>query len=234
VGDTAKDRGTVTRTRLEPAAKNTANVLLDSALVVKGRVTENGLGLSDYRVRLVKQGSDGLSFNAAKSGSLTWKFADGDYNDGFIFMAMEGAGRYMPIVERKGMLAKPRTGNQFDLRSDREPHWFIDATFSPSAQLKGRIAGPSGAALGDDPAKLKDPQHVRSIMTLKSATGQTQIALADANGEFVFDTNLSTGLYELRVERFGFQTDSRRVNLVEGKTLDLTVQLRPAVPVYRK
>lgn len=227
-----RGRGTVTRTRVASGDKTTCNVMLDRAMLVEGRVTENGKGVSDYRVRLVRQGGDGLSFNAAQSGTIKWLIGDG--MDGFTFVALEGAGRYSAIVEKKGLVAKLRGGALNDLRPDRVTTWTIDASFTPSAVVKIRLSGPNGATLVDETdTKLDDPRRVRSIATLKGASGPLMTAVADATGTFTFDTNLETGAYELRVERFGYQPDTRRISVVAGKTQDVNVSLKPA-PQYRK
>jgi len=228
-----RGRGTVTRTRVTSGDKATCNVVLDRAMLVEGRVTENGKALSDYRVRLVRQGGDGLSFNAGQSGTIKW-LTGGDGMDGFTFVALEGAGRYTAIVEKKGLVAKLRGGTLNDLRSDRVNQWFIDASFTPSAVVKIRLSAANGAVLIDaTDTKLDDPRRVRSIATLKGVSGPLMTAIADANGTFTFDTNLESGAYDLRVERFGYQPETRRISVVSGKTLDLNVPLKSA-PQYRK
>jgi len=228
-----RGRGTVARTRVAAGEKTNFNVMLDKAMLVEGRVTENGKALSDYRVRLVRQGSDGLSFNAGQSGTIKW-LTGGDGMDGFTFVALEGAGRYSAIVEKKGLVAKLRGGALNDLRSDRVNQWFIDASFTPSAIVKIRLQGPNGATITDDTdTKLEDPRRVRSVATLKGASGPLLTAVAEPNGTLTFDTNLESGAYDLRIERFGFQPETRRISVVAGKTLDVNVPLKPN-PTYRK
>ena len=63
---------------------------------------------------------------------------------------------------------------------------------SNSADLKGVVQDPSGAAIAGATLSVKDPQ-----------TGLNRSAMSDRNGEFLF-TSLPPSKYSLRVESPGF------------------------------
>jgi hypothetical protein len=85
---------------------------------------------------------------------------------------------------------------------------------SNSADLKGSVQDPSGAAIAGANLSVKDPQ-----------TGLTRNTTSDRNGEFVF-TSLPPSRYSLRAEVTGFAVKNiEGIALRVGETANLTVAM---------
>jgi len=85
---------------------------------------------------------------------------------------------------------------------------------SNSADLKGSVQDPSGAAIAGANLSVKDPQ-----------TGLTRNTVSDRNGDFLF-TSLPPSRYGLRVEVSGFAVKNLEgVELRVGETLNLSVTM---------
>lgn len=84
------------------------------------------------------------------------------------------------------------------------------------AELKGRIADPSGAAVAGAEVKLT-----------QTSTGVSRQTITGTAGEYTY-TQLSSGTYSLRVERSGFAELQRSgLTLTTGQTVTLNLQLKP-------
>src|SRR5580704_5963024 len=85
---------------------------------------------------------------------------------------------------------------------------------SNSADLKGTVQDPSGAAIAGATLSVKDPQ-----------TGLSRSAMSDRNGEFLF-TSLPPSKYSLRVESPGFAVRNfEGIELRVGDTVNLPVAM---------
>jgi len=85
---------------------------------------------------------------------------------------------------------------------------------SNSADLKGTVQDPSGAAIAGATLSVKDPQ-----------TGLSRSAMSDRNGEFLF-TSLPPSKYSLRVESPGFAVRNfEGIELRVGDTVNLPIAM---------
>ena len=216
-------RASIVRTRLSSGEKASLTINIDKGSVAAGRVVENGKLVNNYVVRLLPVNNDGYAMdvrlNLVKTPTV-------DYGA----VALEGAGKYIAVVEKPGSIARIKGAKPYELRPDRVTNWPIDVQLLPSAVLKGRVVNAGGVALTDLPdMPASDPRQPRTILTLTSATGGAQLIEAEPDGSFNFDTNVDSGVYELRIERFGYAPFTKRMNLLAGQTTEFsaTLDLKP-------
>jgi len=212
-------RGTIVRTRLTGGEKNMLNISMEKGAVAVGKLYEpGGKTIVGATVRLVPPASDGQSMDlkVTQNGTQT------DWSA----VALEGNGKYLAIVEKPGFIARIKNMRLNDIRSHIVTNWPLEVQLAPSAVLKGRVLNPSGLPITDPPgANLLDPRLPRTIVTLAASSGTTWSAEAEADGTFVFNTNLDSGAYDIKIERFGFAPLIKRINLVAGQTLELPATL---------
>lgn len=98
----------------------------------------------------------------------------------------------------------------------------FSATGVARTQIRGIVVDPQGAAIEKATVTVTDQK-----------SGQVRITSTNAKGEFVF-TELEPGTYRLSVSFAGFQSLMREnLQLAEGQSLDLEVQLAVAPTVER-
>ena len=219
-------RASIMRTRLSAGEKANLTINIDKGSVAAGRVVENGKLVSNYVVRLLPVNNDGnamdVRLNLVKTPTV-------DYGA----VGLEGAGKYIAVVEKPGSIARIKSAKPYELRPDRVTSWPIDVQLSSSAVLKGRVVNAGGVALSDLPdMPVNDPRQPRTILTLTSAAGGAQLIEAEPDGSFNFDTNVDSGVYELKIERFGCAPFTKRMNLLAGQTTEISATLDPK-PVSR-
>jgi len=219
-----RGRGAVIRTRLSSGENNILNIAIDRGTLAAGKLYESGgKPVAGASVRLVPPASDGRSMDVQLSstgGQVDW-----------IAVGLEGAGKYLAIVDKPGFIARIRNSKINDLRSHLVTHWPLEVQLAPSAILKGRVINSAGAAITDPAgADVMDPRLPRTIVSLASTTGMAWSAEAEADGTFLFNTNLETGPYDLKIERFGYSPAITRINLNASQTLDLPIALELARP----
>ena len=220
-------RFALARARLKAGDETVVNLTADKPAIVVGAVEESGkrLLLTNYRVRFLAEGSEGLTFNPVL-------FTDGQPHDAEYHCAViEGSGKYVPVVEKPGLLIKVRTPQRVQLLNDRLNQWILDVQSSPSASIKGRILDTAtSAALTDDPAAdANDQRAARTTVTLTPASGGPSYLLsAESDGTYLFNTNLDAGAYELKAQRPGFAPLSKRVTLTAGQAVELDLPLERA------
>jgi hypothetical protein len=71
-------------------------------------------------------------------------------------------------------------------------------------------------------------------LTLTPAGGTPHVACAEADGSFVFNTNLDAGAYELKAQRFGYAPASKRLTLTAGQAFDCDIQLESLHAQHQK
>jgi len=222
-------RGTVTRIKLIGGEKLNTNVVLDKAILVAGRASEQGAKpLTDFTVKFNPANGDGRIVDYELNSR---QLLPNEYRA----IVFEGPGRYTALLEKQGFVARVKSIKVNDVRPDRVTSWPLDVQLVPSAILKGKILeAATGALITDEAgAKLSDPHLPRAVLTLTAQNGLVQSILAEADGSYSFDTNLDNGSYELKAERFGFAPWLKRLNLIAGQKLELNVPLEPAKPAPR-
>ncbi len=221
----AQVRFALARARLKAGEEIQVNLLADKPAVVVGAVEESGkrLLMTNYRVRFLAEGGDGLTVHPIL-------VSDNSRETDYHCAVIEGSGKYVPIVEKPGLLIKIRTPQRVQLLNDRLNQWVLDVQTSPSASIKGRVIdAATNTALGDESgADANDPRSPRTTITLTPSSGLSYVAAAESDGTVFFNTNLDTGTYELKVQRFGFAPFTKRVNLTAGQALELDLPLERA------
>jgi ferric-dicitrate binding protein FerR (iron transport regulator) len=210
----------VARARLASGEETDVNISVDKAMLVIGKLLEDTHSVSakDFRVRFIGDNSDGQAVNP----TLNLMFAEGE----FASVAIQGAGRYIPLVEKPGSIVKIRSPKTVGLVPDRINQVPLDVQIAASATLKGRILEANGNPLIDDATiDGNDPRQAHTNLTLTLPNGWLQSVCAEADGSYSFSTNLDSGNYELKVQRFGYAPFSKRLTLTAGQSIDLDVSL---------
>jgi hypothetical protein len=227
-GNVAVPRFATTRARVQPGEDSVVSLAVDKAAVVVCAVEDSSkhLLVTNYRVRFTAEGSDGMAVHPIiQVEGQTQLQHDAEVHCAVI----EGAGKYLPAVDKPGLLIKVRTPQRVQLSTDRINQWPLDVQVSASAAIKGRVldAG-SSAVLADDPAlDPNDPHAPRTVLTLTQSNGYVHALCAESDGSFLFNTNLDAGTYELKAVRFGYSAYTHRITLTAGQALESDVTLEP-------
>jgi ferric-dicitrate binding protein FerR (iron transport regulator) len=211
----------IARARLAPGEETDVNIAVEKAMLVVGKVAEDAHSLpsKDYRVRFIGDNGDGLTLSPTLNLN--------NVEDGYASVAIQGAGRYVPLVEKPGALIKVRSPRNVGLVPDRPNQCLIDVQVSTSAALKGRILdNATSSVIVDEPGMdTADPRLPHTTLMLTLPNGWLQSVAAEADGTYSFNTNLDTGNYELKVQRFGYAPFTKRLTLTAGQVTDLDVGL---------
>ena len=224
------------------AVEETVVITADKPAIVIGVIEDSAkhLLINDARVHFLSEGGDGQTINPVLAPVET---KDGMQLGALIeyrCAVIEGAGKYAPTVEKPGMLVKVRTPRNVQLVNDRVNQWMLDVQTAPSAVVKGRVLDSvSSNVLADEAgpgADANDPRQARTVLTLTlmPGGGTPHIACAEADGSFVFNTNLDAGAYELKAQRFGYAPAAKRLTLTAGQAFDCDIQLESLHAQHQK
>ena len=216
------------RARVQPGEEMGVNLALDKSAVVACAVEDSSKHtlLASYRLRFVPEAGDGTTFNPVlQIDGQTPLQREVEVH----CVVIEGAGKYVPAVDKAGLSIKVRTPQRVQLVTDRINQWPLDVQTSPSAAIKGKVLDTGTASVLADDLSLDpgDPRATRTVLTLTQSNGFVHALCAEADGSYIFNTNLDAGTYELKGTRFGFAPFSRRVTVNAGQALDCDVLLEP-------
>ncbi|MCW8130234.1 MAG: FecR domain-containing protein [Planctomycetota bacterium] len=208
--------------RVDPKPGEDMKIDLDIykvSLMLGHLLDEKNKSVPEVEVLALPEGSDGLLIPY----TFNFTYPASEFRSAVFF----GAGAYEIAARKKGMVVDIGPDQRVKMPEDAFVSLIITSKLRPSAAVQGRVLGEDGRPFVDPPGTdVMAPEAVRTILTLILPSGKKQMLIPEADGSFVFDTDLVAGLYQLRAERPGCERVSVSFDLKDGERLAKDVTLR--------